>query len=456
MRILTGRGLKLALISLTTVAMSGCGTYYDKTLVFNNKYEQGEYADARSYLESQKKLKNGKAKVLYDLNFATASFMLDDTQASIDHFAEADRYAEDFSKNYAYEALALVSNPTVRPYELEYFENVLIHFYQALNYIKLSDFEGAIVECRRMNLVLDELHDAFRRHDGRRYSRDAFGHLLMAVVYEMVGKDNDAFIAYRNALEIYESDYQPMYGTPVPQCLKRGIIRSAYRTGFTQEGRKYEKKFGIAYETSKGKGRLLAFLLDGMSPVKGEVSVDFVKTNGVGFASFSSPNSDFQVPIFWGDCSQSERSALSDFSYIRLTLPQYQDRGVRCLGNLKINGTECGADVVENVSKIAHQSLKDRMWRELGKAILRAATKEAMHQAAAKQNDYIGLLVNIANAVTDKADTRCWMSLPSVIRMVDVELAEGSYEVDYSTCATESTTVAIRDGKTSVLFFRGF
>lgn len=456
MRILTGRWLKFALISLTAVAMSGCGSYYDKTLVFNNKYEQGEYADARSYLESQKKLKNGKARVLYDLNFATASFMLDDTQASIEHFAEADRYAEDFSKNYAYEALALVSNPTVRPYELEYFENVLIHFYQALNYIKLSDFEGALVECRRMNLVLDELHDAFRRHDGRRYSRDAFGHLLMAVVYEMTGKDNDAFIAYRNALEIYESDYQPMYGTQIPQCLKRGIIRSAYRTGFAQEGRKYEKKFGITYETSKGKGRLIAFLLDGMSPVKGEVPVDFVKTNGVGFASFSSQNSDFLVPIFWGDCSQSERSALSDFSYIRLTLPQYQDRGVRCPGNLKINGIECGADVVENVSKIAHQSLKDRMWRELGKAILRAATKEALHQAAAKQNDYIGLLVNIANAVTDKADTRCWMSLPSVIRMVDVELTEGSYEIDYPTCTTENVTVDISDGKTSVLFFRGF
>lgn len=450
------RGVKFALVSIMAISAAGCSTYYDKTLVFNNKYEQGSYADARSYLESQKKLKNGKAKVLYDLNFATTSFMLDDTQASIDHFAEADKYAEDFSKNYAYEALALVSNPTVRPYELEYFENVLIHFYQALNYIKLSDLEGALVECRRMNLVLDELNDAFRRHDGRRYSRDAFGHLLMAVVYEMAGKDNDAFIAYRNALEIYEKDYLTMYGTPIPQSLKRGIIRTAYRTGFAQEGRKYEKKFGIAYETSKGKGRLIAFLLDGMSPIKGEVSVDFVKTNGVGFASFSSQNSDFQVPIFWGDCSQSERSALSDFSYVRLTLPQYQDRGTRCHGELKVNGIAHDADEVENVSKIAHQSLKDRMWRELGKAILRAATKEAMHQAAAKQNDYIGLLVNIANAVTDKADTRCWMSLPSVIRMVDIELAEGSYNIDYPTCDTEKATVDIISGKTKVVFFRGF
>ena len=38
-------------------ALSSCRTYYDKTLTFNKKYEQGEYSEARDYLRSQKKLK---------------------------------------------------------------------------------------------------------------------------------------------------------------------------------------------------------------------------------------------------------------------------------------------------------------------------------------------------------------------------------------------------------------
>lgn len=444
-------------IPIAALLATGCRTYYSKTLVFNEKFEQGEYAEARSYLDSQKKLKTGHGKVLYDLNYATSSFMLDDTQTSIEHFDIADKYAEDFSKNYAYEALALISNPTVRPYELEYFENVLIHFYQALNYVKLSNLEDALVECRRMNLVLERQSDAFRRHNGKRYSRDAFGHLLMATIYEMANDNNNAFIAYRNALEIYENDYLPMYGTGVPEALKRGIVRTAYRTGFAQEGGKYEKKFNISYDRqSNGRGRVVAFLLDGMSPVKNEVSLDFAKTNGAGFASFSSSNGDFVIPLFWGDYSESEKSALRDFSYVRLTLPQYVDRGSRCRGVFSVDGTERKAEVVESVDKIAKQSLKDRIWKELGKSILRAATKEAMHQAAAKQNDYIGLLVNIANAITEKADTRCWMSLPATIRMVDIELAPGEYNLSYTSCVDETATVKVEGGRTSVVCFRGF
>ncbi len=444
-------------ITIAALLATGCRTYYSKTLVFNEKFEQGEYAEARSYLDSQKKLKTGHGKVLYDLNYATSSFMLDDTQTSIEHFDIADKYAEDFSKNYAYEALALISNPTVRPYELEYFENVLIHFYQALNYVKLSNLEDALVECRRMNLVLERQSDAFRRHNGKRYSRDAFGHLLMATIYEMANDNNNAFIAYRNALEIYENDYLPMYGTDVPEALKRGIVRTAYRTGFAQEGGKYEKKFNISYDRqSNGRGRVVAFLLDGMSPVKNEVSLDFAKTNGAGFASFSSSNGDFVIPLFWGDYSESEKSALRNFSYVRLTLPQYVDRGSQCRGVFSVDGTERKAEVVESVDKIAKQSLKDRIWKELGKSILRAATKEAMHQAAAKQNDYIGLLVNIANAITEKADTRCWMSLPATIRMVDIELAPGEYNLSYTSCVAETATVKVESGRTSVVCFRGF
>lgn len=437
--------------------LPSCQTYYSKTLVFNQKFESGEYANARDYLESQKKLKSKNGKVLYNLNYATSSFWMDDVRNSIAHFDTADKYSEDFIKNYAYEALTMISNPTVRPYELEYFENVMIHFYQALNYIKMSNMEEALVECRRMNLVLERQSDAFRKHDGKRYSRDAFGHLLMGVVYEMTGDNNNAFVAYRNALEIYQDDYSPMYGTSIPRMLKLGLVRSAYRTGFAGEGRKYEKMFGISYDnTSSAKGRVVAFLFDGMSPIKEEASFDFVKTSGVGVASFTCSDAGLRIPIFIGDCSDSEKSSLNDFSYVRLTLPTYVDRKWRCEATMSVNGKKVYADEVENISKIARQSLKDRMWREVGKAILRAAAKETMHQVAAKQNEYVGLLVNIANAVTEKADTRCWMSLPARIRIVDVELEPGKYVFDYASCGTETAEVEVSAGLTSVLCFRGF
>ncbi len=453
MRLLT---LSILTFSLVLI-LGGCQTYYTKTLTFNQKFEDGNYSEARSYLASQEKLKSKNSKVLYDLNYATTSFWLDDTQESIKHFDTADKYADDFSKNYAYGALSLISNPTVRPYELEYFESVMLHFYQAINYLKLNNMEDALVECRRMNLILDQQSDAFRKHNGKRYSRDAFGHLLMAYIYEMSADYNNAFIAYRNALEIYTDDYSSLYDTPVPESLKRGIIRTAYRTGFTSQARSYEKRFNLVYDRSSSqRARALIFLLDGMSPVKTEFSYDFVKTSNSTFATFTNEEYGLQIPVFFGDCSPSEKSSLKDFSYVRLTLPKYVNRGSRCNATLSLNGNTCSPDLVENVQSIAHQSLKDRMWREFGKAILRAATKETLHQAAAKQNDYIGLFVNIANAVTEKADTRSWTSLPAYIRVADLDLDPGSYNLSYTSCNTESAKINLSQGQTTILCLRGF
>ncbi len=448
-----------ATVSLAVaVIVSSCQTYYHKTLVFNEKFENGDYEGAREYLSSQKKLRNKSGKVLYDLNYATSSFWMDDTEKSIASFDTADRYQEDFSKNYAYEALALISNPTVRPYELEYFECVMLHYFQAINYLKDGNMEGALVECRRMNLVLEQQSDAFKKHDGKRYSRDAFGHLLMGVLYEMSGDNNNAFVAYRNAIEIYEEDYSGMYGTSVPDALKRGVVRTAYKTGLAGEGRNYEKRYGINYDatSSQGKGRVVAFLMDGMSPVKVEKSIEFVKAGGTGVVSFTSNDGSLQIPIFLDGCTQSERNSLKSLSFTRLALPQYVNRGSRCAGILTINGSKTKAETVEDIEQIAHQSLKDRIWREVGKMILRAAAKEAMYQAVSSKNDYAGLFVGIANAVTEKADTRCWMSLPAKIRIVDLELEPGTYELNYTSCTTESSKIEVKEGKTLVLYFRGF
>ncbi len=449
--------IKISAILICGSLMTACRTYYDKTLTFNKKFEEGNYSAARDYLASQDKMKRSHVKVLYDLNYATASFMMDSTESSISHFDAADKYYEDFSKNFSYEALALITNPSVKPYELEYYEAVMIHFYQALNYIKLGETEDAIVECKRMNLVLENLSDAFRKHDGKRYSRDAFGHLVMGILYEMAGNNNNAFIAYRNSLEIYADDYTKLFSCEVPDLLKRGIIRTAYRTGFAGEGRRYEKQFGMTYEgNDANKGRLVVFLLDGMSPIKTQSTVDFLKGNGSGFVNFSNSQTGITIPLYWGDCSESDKNSLRSISYVRLAIPQYESRGSQCCGRLKINGAQYSPELVEDVDKVARQSLKDRLWKELGKAILRAATKEALHQVVAKRNDYAGLFLAVSNAVTEKADTRSWMSLPSCVRLTDVELDAGSYELDYTSCVSESATIQIEAGKTSFVVFRGF
>lgn len=437
---------------------AGCKSYYAKTLVFNTKYEQRDYAGAMQYLDSEEKLQRSNNKVLYDLNYGTAAFMAEDSKTSIEHFSEADKYDEDFTKNYAYEALALISNPMVRPYQMEYYESVLLHFYQAMNYVRQNDYEGALVECRRMNLSLQRQDDAFKKHDGKRYSRDAFGHLLMGLVYEAAGDNNNAFVAYRNSYEIYKDDYVGMYNVEVPSTLKAAIIRTAYKTGLMSEGVQFEKEFEMTYvKSSKDSGRLVMLVLDGLGPIKTEKVLEFVKVPSAGMVTYYCSELGWTIPVYYDDLSGSDKSAIDDFSMMRIALPQMESRASSCQQvQVLIDSSMHMPTVVEDVDQIAKQSLRDRHWAELGKAVLRAATKAAASKVAREKNEYVGLLVNLAGAIAEKADTRGWMSLPARIELIDVELPAGEHKIEYKTCdGTTTASVTIVAGKSSFLTFRG-
>ena len=50
-----------------------------------------------------------------------------------------------------------------------------------------------------------------------------------------------------------------------------------------------------------------------------------------------------------------------------------------------------------------------------------------MSREASKQNDVAGLLVNIVGVLTERADTRSWLSLPANIQMARLQLPAGTY-----------------------------
>lgn len=456
--------LRIALIVCTTILLSSCANFYTKTLIFNQKFESGDYETARKYLDSNKKIQRSNNKVLYDLNYATVSHFLGEYETSVEYFKAADDYFEYYTNEVGYEALALISNAKVKPYEPESFERVMLHFYQALNFIFLNDYESAMVECRRMNLELNNLSDKYKNHTGNRYSHDAFGHYIMGILYETTGDHNNAFIAYRNALEIYESDYLSMFNTPIPSYLKTAVIRSAYNTGFTAEAMQYEEKYSINYSESKPNanyGRIIAFVFDGLSPIKIETSINFTKIGNSAAMSFASDNGALIIPIPIINCTPDQKNALTNTTSIRMTLPEYSSRSTNCSSVVRkcltINGSTYSAVLVEDIESIAPQSLNDRFWLELGSSILRLATKQFLNQAAKNQNEYLGLLVTLTNTITEQADTRHWQSLPGGIRLIEVYLPEGEYIAQYSDCSgVQQINVKIESGKTSFVTLRGY
>jgi hypothetical protein len=381
--------------------------------------------------------------------------------ASNDLFEEAYLFIENERKNLGAEALSLVSNPTVKPYYGEDFEVVLIHYYKALNYTLLKQYEAALVECRRMNIKLNELNDKYKKKN--RYSKDAFVQNLMGIIYEAGGDDNNAFIAYRNAYETYDKDYREFFGIGPPDQLKEDLLRSAYKSGLRTELDFYETQFKTRYNPDpdgKNKGELLCFWNNGLGPVKGEWSINFTIVRGAGgYVTFVNEELGLSFPFFIGGGGDGN-SQLSDLKFIRVAFPKYIERKpLLGKGEVKAGGKVAQFEVAEDINAIAFKTLHDRMLRELSNSLMRLALKQAAEAAARKQNEALGAAISAFNAITEKADTRNWQTLPYYVSYLRMSLPEGDHQLQMTGYAgvqssyTDQRQVSVKKGGTNFELF---
>ncbi len=419
---------------LLSLTLTACATYYQKNYLFQNEFSSGNILEAQKILKKAKKPEKKKDRLLYFLDRGVVEQMLGNYDSSNVYFEKAYIFTQDYRKNVPLDLVGMVSNPMVKPYVGEDFELVLIHYYKAINYIHLNEFDKALVEARRINV---ELNDIKTKYEGKRfrYKEDAFANLLMGVIYEAKGEFNNAFIAYRNAFETYESIYKEDFSVSTPLQLKKDLLRMASQNGFYDELSRYEEKFSMKYEIEpQGNGELIFFWLNGLSPVKSELSINFTVVKGQGGAvTFVNDELGFSIPYFSSSYSrQAETADFNDLKFVRMALPKYTNRPPLLLeAKLTIDSKTYDLEEVENVSRIAVISLEDRMLKEVTQAIGRVALKQAAEESLRQQNESLGAGLSIFNALTEKADTRNWQTLPNQIFYRRVSLKPGQHQVEF-------------------------
>jgi len=264
------------------VVLDGCASYYVINIKLNQAIETGQFEVADKLLEKDTKSPKNRNRLLYFLNRGYVSWMLNQYQKSVDYLNTAENLIDDHNFNLGAEALALISNPMMKPYRAEDFEVVMVNCFKAINFMQMDEYEAAMVECRRINLKLNQLNDKYPSHKNR-YQRDAFANVMMGLLYEANGEYNNAFIAYRNALEIYETDYSKNFNIQPPRQLKLDLLRTAHIIGFGEELNFYERKFGMKYAPAqKPEAEMLFFWMNGFGPVKDEWSINFTIVRGAG------------------------------------------------------------------------------------------------------------------------------------------------------------------------------
>lgn len=396
-----------------------CRTYYDRNIDYNNQLQSHNYLGAEKSLDKLKLLKKQRNELLLVLEKGKVAHLQQNYEESNIYFNKADILIEDYSKIAKDYLLSTTLNSQLSFYKPEEFEKVLIHYYKALNYIYLNNYEDALVEAKRINLKLQQLDDKYKV-DKNRYSKDAFGHILMGLIYEATSDPGNAFIAYRNALEIYQSAGNAYMNVPLPNQLKKDVIRCAFLNGFTDLQNKYEKEFDMNFnEKDLSKKELVLFWENGLSPVKEEWSLNFTVLPGqTGFVTFFNADLNLNIPF---QLNNSNNVNASDFKMIRVAFPKYTDRQSLYRDiTVQLGSDNYKTELIEDINAIARQALKDRFAKEITAALSRLFVKQVSEIALQKQNKDLGAVLSVVNSATEKADTRQWQSLPNQISYVRI------------------------------------
>lgn len=420
----------------------------------------GKLDEANKIIAGTESSVKKKDILLYYMNRGTLFWMKGELDSSNMYFQKADYYIEDFKKNYGTKALSFISNPKIEPYGGEGFEQILLHYYTTLNYAQKGDLDAALVECKRMMLKLQKITDYYNGNN--KYKRDAFAHNLLGMIYDAQRDYNNAFISYRNALEIYEEDYGKMLNTATPEQLKKDLIRTAHLVGFYEEQRQYEEKFKLTYEAEDpNNGTLLFFWNNGLGPIKDQNTITFaIVPAGPGYVNFVNVELGLIIP-FAVDKDQSD--GLTGLKFVRVAFPKYISRVplyTSAVGTADSSGITAQFNMGENIDAIAYRSLEDRRFKELSEALLRLAIKQLAAAQARKENEALGAAISLTNAITEQADTRNWQLLPYSINYVRTSLPEGlnhyTLKLSGQNGATENIPFSfnIKRGRTTMGIFQ--
>ena len=436
--LLTILKVRNAVVLLITILASCSPNYYTKNYEFNKEFEKGDLSAALDNLQQNENLANGKSRFLYFANNGLVLSIMGKYEESNEFLEKAFLFGEDFHIDYLNEAFSYWSNPNVTVYRGEDHEHLMILYFKALNFLKMGQPENALVECRRLNIRLNQLSDKY--DSDKKFQRDAFIHTLMGIIYQSTQDYNNAFIAYRNAVEIYETDYARMFNLSVPEQLKRDLLNTAWWTGFTDEFNQFKEKFQMTdYTPQKPEAELVFFWHNGLSPVKTEWSITFlIDHRSDNMVVFTNENLGIAFPYRVEE--KEKQNDLRKLDVFRVAFPRYMERPIYFQNAaLHVDSASYPLELTEDVSQIAFHSLRQRMMLEFGKGLLRGALKKATEKQIKKEDQTLGAMIGVLNAITEKADTRNWQTLPHSIYYSRVPLKEGANTVRFSIAAGNDT-----------------
>ena len=359
---------------------------------------------------------------------------------SNDVFERAEILTEDlYTKSLSRQAVSLITSDLALEYVPKPFEQVLVNYFRALNYMFLGLKEDALVECRKASDKLAR----YSEEEKRPYRHDAFLEYLTGILYEWGGETNNAFISYRNALEAYRT-YSEIFAIQTPPELTCDLLRTAAEMDFRDEiaaiapeerDRCTRGAFGTDSTLAAadlagpapGYAKIVVFVEQGFVPAIEEWSLNIPILKPEAKAAHDDP---FNFSIGIAPRMYGYSYDIGDIAYfLRVAVPHYPDEvpdrptPTIYLDSLALTPAKC-----EDTFSMARKELDQDMPGIFAKTAVRALAKYKLTDAAGdKWGKILGGLLNAATAATEQADLRAWLSLPRSIYLATIYVRPGQH-----------------------------
>lgn len=348
------------------------------------------------------------------------------------------------------QAGSLLTNDQTMAYRTPDYERTMLHHYLALNYLQRGDAEGALVEVRRANQVqeralkvrADEVRKAKEKSEeseadgemrqlmsrgapeldrliGRVKNgfQNAYTFYFSGVLYEAAGDLNDAWVDYQRGYQI----------APDNQSLQDALLRLARLRGSADELKETEKKVGRkAPPPAKDQGQLVVLFEDGLIPARREIFLP--------------------LPI---------STSSGDFRTFTVAVPYYDNRASDT-GPLTVSvGKQAGrTSSLVRLESLAAKDLQERLPGMLTRQALRLVAKEQLRRSAAKEGGDVGnILVGIFNTLSERADTRSWLTLPAEASSWQGVLPAGEVKLQLGAgSAMRTLPLTVHAGRTTLVW----
>lgn len=443
-------------LGCTVLLMNGCATnsvfsaYPSQVEGIKQQVTVGDFVAAHAVLEKKSK---GADKLLYLMERGRIAQIAGDIPSSIEDFElvlaefEAKEAAAKMTASGAAGAAgALLLNENAIPYEGESYERIFVHTFQALNFLQQRNLEAAGVEVRRANLAQqlalreneaalnkaeardeDARKEAMIKGQNRDYKQkfsslselaskvknsfqNAYAFYISGLIYEIRGENNDAYIDYKKALEIY----------PDNRYLRDDVVRLATQLGMAEdlEALKAPLAKNNLKRPETGEGKLVVLYEQGYVPEKQEVNV-LIDLRGI-------PN-NMVFPTYVNN--QPPRRPLV----------------------IGLNGARLGeTETIVEPTAMAAKALEERLMGMIVRQGLRVLARERMKDK--QMESVFGMLAGLGQMLLNRADLRSWLMLPAEVQILHSAAGQGEQTLTLKDGIHSSeVTVDIRSGRVTVV-----